>query len=222
MKVVQKALSELHADPDNARGHDQKNLKAIMGSLQKFQQVEPLVVQKSSGKVIGGNGRLEAMKALGWETANVVLVDMDDQQAKALGLALNRTAELAQWKPEKLSEILSSLVGSDFDLGEIGFDEKDLKLYVGDDLDLSAATDEDPSGVPFSGGGDAPAPAAHVKMVQLFFSEQQHKEFMRKVAALKESEDESLSDTVFRAIDYVWEGEQQAAATEHAGDAASA
>ena len=63
-------LSSLHLDPANARSHGTENLAAIEGSLRRFTQVEPLVVQKSSGRVVGGNGRLVAMQKLGSYTRN--------------------------------------------------------------------------------------------------------------------------------------------------------
>src|SRR5882724_7378119 len=58
-------LSDLHTDPANARRHDARNLAAIADSIKTFGQVEPLVVQKSTGKVIGGNGRLEVLRKAG-------------------------------------------------------------------------------------------------------------------------------------------------------------
>jgi hypothetical protein len=51
------ALDTLHLDPANAREHGPENMEAIVGSLKRFQQVEPLVVQKSSGLVSIGNFR---------------------------------------------------------------------------------------------------------------------------------------------------------------------
>ena len=59
-------LDSLHLDPANAREHGPENMEAILGSLKRFGQAEPLVVQKKTGRVIGGNGRLVAMKQLGW------------------------------------------------------------------------------------------------------------------------------------------------------------
>lgn len=58
-------LDALHLDPADARQHGERNLEAIMGSLQRFGQREPLVVQAKTGRVIGGNGRLLAMRELG-------------------------------------------------------------------------------------------------------------------------------------------------------------
>lgn len=117
-------LSSLMLDPRNARAHPDDNLQAIAESLKKFGQVEPLVVQESTGKVIGGNGRLAAMVKLGWQECDVVRVDVDDTQAAALGIALNRTAELATWNDKVLSEILEDLKGKDA-LAGIGFTARD-------------------------------------------------------------------------------------------------
>src|SRR5580765_6129604 len=90
-------LTDLHADPANARRHDERNLAAIADSIRTFGQVEPLVVQRATGKVIGGNGRLEVLRKQGATECDVVEVDVNDTQAAALGIALNRTAELAEW-----------------------------------------------------------------------------------------------------------------------------
>ena len=99
-------IDQLVEDPNNARVHDASNVAAIGASLQKFGQVEPLVVRRSNGAVIGGNGRLACMRQMGWKTADVVVLDLDDGEANALSVALNRTAELARWDYQKLSAIL--------------------------------------------------------------------------------------------------------------------
>jgi DNA modification methylase len=123
------ALGDLHPDPANARSHDERNLASIAASLKQFGQAEPLVVQRSTGKVIGGNGRMSAMQALGWTECDVVELDLDDTQATALGIALNRTGELAAWDLPALTKILESFKGTDtFDA--LGFDEKELNAML--------------------------------------------------------------------------------------------
>ena len=127
-------LDKLTSDPNNARLHDEKNLTAIRTSLSQFGQVEPLVVREGSGIVIGGNGRLEAMRDLGWQRASVSYVNLSDEQATALGIALNRTAELARWDNEKLEELLDSLSMSDEfgDMSNFGFSDGELEAMVAD------------------------------------------------------------------------------------------
>src|SRR5262245_57691743 len=118
-------LADLHLDPANVRAHGDANMEAIAGSLKRFGQVEPLVVQKSTGRVIGGNGRLQAMKQLGWSECEIVELDLDDLQATALGIALNRTAELAEWDEPNLAKMLEQLRTQDA-LAGVGFSEDDL------------------------------------------------------------------------------------------------
>ena len=102
-------IDALFLDPANVRLHSERNLAAIKASLQRFGQAEPLVVDARTGKVIGGNGRLEAMRSLGWTECDVVELDVDEVTATALGIALNRTAELADWDMAGLSSLLESL-----------------------------------------------------------------------------------------------------------------
>lgn len=136
------ALDTLHADPANARAHGERNLEAIAASLKQFAQVEPLVVQRSSGKVIGGNGRLAAMKSLGWTEADIVEVDMSDVQATALGIALNRTAELAEWDEPALGKLLQSLQ-RDGALDGVGWDDDEIaELLRGIDAPEVGAVDD--------------------------------------------------------------------------------
>ena len=115
-------LDSLHLDPANARTHGQQNLDAIEASLARFGQVEPLVVHARTGRVIGGNGRLVAMKNLGWTECDAVHLDVDEITATALGIALNRTSELAEWDTEALGRLLQEL-STEGALDGVGFDE---------------------------------------------------------------------------------------------------
>jgi ParB-like chromosome segregation protein Spo0J len=100
------SVDSLHLDPSNARVHGEENMAAIEGSLRRFGQAEPIVVQKASGRIIGGNGRLVAMRKLGWKECDVVELDI---QATALGIALNRSGELATWDDGTLAKLLEEL-----------------------------------------------------------------------------------------------------------------
>jgi hypothetical protein len=87
------------------------------------------VVQRSTGKVIGGNGRMAVMRSLGWTECDVVELDLDDTHATALGIALNRTGELAEWDLPAPTKILESFKGIDT-LDALGFDEKELNAML--------------------------------------------------------------------------------------------
>ena len=122
MKQYRKVpLDSLTEDPNNARVHDARNIDAIKASLTRFGQVEPLVVRKGTSTVVGGNGRIRAMRDLGWTEAEVREVELTDGEATALGIALNRTAELATWDESILAASLASLETLNFDFADVGF-----------------------------------------------------------------------------------------------------
>jgi DNA modification methylase len=104
-------------------------MEAILGSLKRFAQAEPLVVQAKTCRVIGGNGRLLAMKQLGWTECDVVLLDIDDLEATALGIALNRSGSLGAWDEAALAKLLEELKSNDA-LDGIGYSAEDLDKLV--------------------------------------------------------------------------------------------
>lgn len=93
-------IDTLVPDPENARYHSTRNVRAIADSLRVFGQRLPLVARRSDRVVKVGNGRLEAMGRLGWEYAAVLFVP--DDKLEAYAIADNRTGELAKWDYEKL------------------------------------------------------------------------------------------------------------------------
>ena len=132
-------IDSLVMDPANARLHDGANLEAITASLRRFGQAEPLVVQRGSRLVIAGNGRLAAMKALGWTECDVVELDVGEVDATALAIALNRTAELASWDAPVLARLLAKLAEEDA-MDGVGFSDAELAtllraVEVEDELD---------------------------------------------------------------------------------------
>lgn len=144
MQIEMVDIDSLVLDPDNARLHDMKNLGAIDGSLEEFGVVEPIIVRRSNRLIIGGNGRVMSLKQRGVKQVPVNFVDLDPIKAKALALALNRTAELASWSQETLQKTLAELQLADFDIKTIGFEADDFD-FLGKD---SKAGLTDPDEVP--------------------------------------------------------------------------
>ena len=124
MKIETLQIKDLTPDPQNARQHDEKNLKAIQGSLNQFGQRKPIVITEA-GVIVAGNGTVEAAKRLGWTKIDAVRVpgDWTPEQTKAFALADNRTAELAAWSPEVLASQLVELEAAGFEIEEFGFEK---------------------------------------------------------------------------------------------------
>lgn len=121
MKVELVPLDQLVLDPANANTHPEKNLEAIKGSFGLFDQYMPLGVD--AGNVVRvGNGRLEAMRALGYTHAHVVRLDrFSPAELIALGITDNRTGQLAEFDMEVLARHLGGLQAEGLELGPLGW-----------------------------------------------------------------------------------------------------
>jgi len=128
MNVVKVNLDELVEDNNNARIHSERNIEEIKKSLKKYKQYRPFVVQRSTNKIIVGNGMYRAMKLLGIKEGWVEYRDLSDIEATKLALTDNRTAELAEWDIEILEDIFNDL-GDDKDV--IGWNEEEINGIVG-------------------------------------------------------------------------------------------
>ena len=128
MKIETVLIADLILDPNNARKHDDKNLKAIAESLKQFGQRKPIVVWRNT--VVAGNGTLVAAKSLGWAEIQVAVIpnEWDELKVKAYALADNRTSELATWNQEVLDSQLVELEDSGFDVKLLAFDLKSVPL----------------------------------------------------------------------------------------------
>jgi ParB-like chromosome segregation protein Spo0J len=106
-------------------------MAALERSITQFGLVDPVVVRKADRTVIGGHQRLEAARKLGLKTVPAVFVDLSQEQASLLNIALNKIA--GDWDLDRLGEILSELRDlPDVDVTLTGFDSQELEeLFAG-------------------------------------------------------------------------------------------
>lgn len=136
-------IGEVRPDPKNARVHDEANIKAIMESLRVFGQQTPIKALPD-GRVLKGNGTLEAARRLGW--ARIAVSTFDAGEEKAVGYAIhdNKTGDLSTWDYSTLSEQLQTL-GDDYDLHAFGWGDSELGAIFNmqDDIDDKSKRDAD-------------------------------------------------------------------------------
>jgi DNA modification methylase len=105
----------------------------------------PILID-STGKVIGGHGRLLAAQQLGLTEVPTILLDhLTEAQARAFMIADNKLTENAEWNMQLLGQQLRdlSLLDLDFDIEITGFETAEIDLMI-DDAERSA-TAEDPA-----------------------------------------------------------------------------
>jgi len=135
-------IDSVSPDPANVRKHPERNLEAIRGSLRKFGQQKPIVVNEE-GVILAGNGLYEAAKSLGWEKIAAVRSPLTGVDAAAYAIADNRTAELAEWDEEQLGVHLTELREAEFELDAIGFTPEEIQALLGDTPLAEGQTDDD-------------------------------------------------------------------------------
>lgn len=119
LTVERVRLADLRHYPGNARRGD---VEAIRESLRINGQYRPLLVQRSTGFVITGNHTLDGMLAEGWEEADATYLDVDDDQARRIVIADNRTADLGGYDERALLTLLrevgEDLTGTGYDMDD--------------------------------------------------------------------------------------------------------
>lgn len=129
MEIETLQITDLKEWENNARIHTRRNLEALKNSLNAFGQTKPILVQKSSMRIIAGNGTYQAICALGWETIDCRVLDISDEQAEALAIADNRTGDLSQWDERSLTEALKKIDDSG-NLDLVGYDNLELERML--------------------------------------------------------------------------------------------
>jgi ParB-like chromosome segregation protein Spo0J len=134
---------------NSAKYNPRKDLKPtdaeyikLKNSVEHFGYVEPIIVNKRNMTVVGGHQRLKVLKDLGYKDIEVVYVDLNDTDEKALNIALNKIS--GDWDAEKLEDLLRDLsLSPDFDVELTGFTNEEIdKLFNGSLDDAKDTLDE--------------------------------------------------------------------------------
>ena len=118
--------------------------KALAASIDENGLVLPLIVNKRDGYLVGGHQRLNVLLAHGETETNAVIVDLDEAQAKALCIALNKIE--GEDDAGKLADLLAELTAEKVSLLSTGLTESDVADLLGDIRDAEI-DDEDPEKV---------------------------------------------------------------------------
>ncbi|MGW0763671.1 ParB N-terminal domain-containing protein [Streptomyces sp. NPDC002814] len=157
-------LTDLPPDPANPKKHE---IERIIASIKDHGFIDTPTVDERTSRVIAGHGRREAlieMQVRGEPCPDGLLLDDDggwlvpvtrgwaslnDRQAHAVLILLNRLGAAGGWDSHALAEILEDLATSDADL----FDS----LCISDDEMEELLREVDPEGLPQGPDGtDAP------------------------------------------------------------------
>ena len=135
MQIEKKQVTDLLPAEYNPR----KELKPgdteyekLKRSLEQFGYVEPVIWNKTTGRVVGGHQRLRVMKDMGLTEVECVVVELPEDKEKALNIALNKIS--GEWDKDKLALLISDLQGTDFDVSLTGFEPAEIDDLFKDTL----------------------------------------------------------------------------------------
>jgi DNA modification methylase len=141
--------------PWDKNPREDQPIEEVARSIEEFGFGAPLVARREGRQVIAGHTRIKALRYLqeavgGWDEARrarlaaklgcpsspeilrrflglapVRLMDLTEDQAKALALADNKLAELAKWDDPKLGAILNELAAIEIPPDLLGWSDKD-------------------------------------------------------------------------------------------------
>ena len=115
MDTVKIKVGDLKPYERNAKKHDDRQIKNVMESIEKFGFVQPIVVDKDNVVIIG-HCRLIAAKRLKLKEVPCVMADnLSEDDVKRLRLLDNKLNE-SEWDYELLSQDIPELDFSDFDV----------------------------------------------------------------------------------------------------------
>lgn len=125
VKKVKRKTEELKPYEHNPR-RNAKAIEPVSESIKKFGLTNPIIINKD-GTILAGHTRLEALKKLGIEEVECILVDgLTKDQERGFRIADNRVGELAEWDKVLLEEEIKEIGADDWE--KFGFTDKALEF----------------------------------------------------------------------------------------------
>ena len=135
MQIEKKQVTDLLPAEYNPRKElkpGDSEYEKLKRSLEQFGYVEPVIWNKTTGRVVGGHQRLRVMKDMGLTEVECVVVELPEDKEKALNIALNKIS--GEWDKDKLALLISDLQGTDFDVSLTGFEPAEIDDLFKDTL----------------------------------------------------------------------------------------
>lgn len=129
MDTKKMKLADMKPAEYNPRKITERALEGLGKSMEKFGNMVPMVWNKRSGNIVGGHQRYKTLVEAGVKEADVVVVDLDDNEEMALNIALNSRELRGDFTAQVVEQLklCEARLGSQFD--DVGL--KDLLNFVG-------------------------------------------------------------------------------------------
>ena len=125
MEIISLDINSIVPYKNNAKEHPTEQIEQIKQSILQFGNNDPIAVDEDH-IIIEGHGRYLALKELGYEKAEcIILSNLTDEQKEAYRLVHNQLTMNTGFDMNLLKESLNNL---SFDMSKLGFEEELLNL----------------------------------------------------------------------------------------------
>jgi DNA modification methylase len=136
MEIKQRKIKDLKAADYNPRNISDTQITHLKKSLDKFQCVEPIIVNTYEGRediIVGGHQRLKAMKQLGYKEVPTIEVCLPLKEEKELNVRLNKNTGEFDFSLLEQEFELDDLLEWGFEDDELNFDVEEIEEVEGED-----------------------------------------------------------------------------------------
>lgn len=149
MKIINKNINEITPYENNAKLHPKEQIDQIKNSILEFGNNDPIAIDENN-VIIEGHGRYEALKELGFDKVNVIVLDeLSEEQKNAYRVVHNQLTMNTDWDIDKLKKELNTI---SLDMSTLGFTddllneiEEDFSEVEEDNFDVDEAIPEIPT-----------------------------------------------------------------------------
>jgi ParB-like chromosome segregation protein Spo0J len=132
MQIQRVSVSKIKPAPYNPRVDLQPGdpkYESLKRGIEQFGCVEPLAWNARSGNLVGGHQSFKILQEQGAEQVAISVVDLPEEQKKALNIALNKLD--GEWDDAKLAALLDEFMTlNQFDIELTGFDLADVNELI--------------------------------------------------------------------------------------------
>lgn len=143
LKVTYENVKALKPYKNNPRTHNAKQISKITDSIENFNFLNPIIINKDR-IIIAGHGRWLAAQKIGMDKVPVVRIEhLSDEEMKAYVIADNKLAELAGWDQDILAIEFQYILEADlnFDAEITGFETAEIDFLIdsqnNEDIDIT-------------------------------------------------------------------------------------
>ena len=128
-QIKKMKLDDLKPHPENPNMHPPRQIEALAGSIRKYGQYYPIIVDENY-TILGGHGKAAALEHLGETEAEVRIISgLTEKQKLKLMLEDNKIQDMSIVSNQKVEELIKSIG----DINILGYDENYISILLAED-----------------------------------------------------------------------------------------